>query len=192
MSLDDTLQHLQDAAWDYSAALTDRAALTDAHLAGWVQVARSAGPLLQALDRSALTAAVRQSITDAPARPANRAAPDPTLESIAAALRDTHAQIADGQTSTLDPADVVTVVLQSTARTTAAAAHDSPNPQVRVLAATLETASTQLHGQITDESVRAVPASTAATPAPQERRTQTVTRDDSPRREPPAGPSRTM
>ena len=41
MSLDETLQRLQDAAWEHVASLSDTDSLSNDHLAGWLQVAQA-------------------------------------------------------------------------------------------------------------------------------------------------------
>ena len=194
MSLDDTLNRLQDAAWDYAASLPDAGPLSDSQLAGWVQVARAAAPLLRALERPGLAESLRQSAATAPARPAARAEPDPNLAVMADALREANEQVAAGASAERDVADVVVVVLQSTARTTTVPAAESPNPQLRSMSTTIDAAVLEARETVGDAEARMVPTSRIGPSAPA-RATEpvpAVQRAHDRRPETPQGPSRSM
>lgn len=180
MTLNDTLGHLQDAAWDHVASLPDSGALTNEQLAGWAQVARAAQPLLTALDRTDLMESLRRTAAAVPASPAARATADPTLAAIARNLQGAHEQLPPDEASRQNARDVVALVIQSTARTTATVGRDSHNPQVQTLSTELDATSREAHATVDDPRARAVPRtneppsrSTAAAPEPEEQyRTQ--------------------
>lgn len=169
MTLDDTLGRLQDAAWEHVSSLPDNGALTNEQLAGWAQVARAAGPLLTALDRTDLMQSIQRTATAIPARPAARATPDSTLMALAGALREVQDQLPPDETSRENTRDVVALVIQSTARTTAAAARDSRNPQVQNLSTDLDAAAVEAHTAVQDPQARAVPMAEGAPARSQER-----------------------
>lgn len=162
MSLDDSLGRLQDAAWDYVAALPDDGTMSNEQLAGWAQVARVAQPLLTALDRPELMQSIHRAAAAIPARPAARATPDPRLGAMATAMQEVHKQLPPDEASRENTREVVALVVQATARTAAAEARESPNPQVQSLATELDTAAIDAHSTVTDPKAQAVPTPTSA------------------------------
>lgn len=188
MSLDETLQRLQDAAWEHVASLPDTGTLSNEHLAGWMQVARAARPLLNTLERPDVMQSLQRAAAAIPARPAQGATPSPHLSEIASALRDVQEQLPADTVARQNASDVVALVIQSTARTTAAEARDSGNPQVRAVSAELEMTAQHAH-----ETVSADLAQSVATPPTTQDRDQSApnlsrpaVRQDDPKRSGPA------
>lgn len=168
MTLDDSLGRLQDAAWEHVASLPDTGALTNEQLAGWAQVASAARPLLTALDRTDLMQSIQRTAAAIPARPAAKATADPTLVTIANTLHEVQEQLPPDEASRENTRDVVALVIQSTARTTAAAARDSRNPQVQNLSTELDAAAIEAHSVIEDPKAQSVPTPSGAADAPRE------------------------
>lgn len=197
MSLDETLQRLQDAAWKHVASLSDSAPLSNDHLAGWLQVAQAARPLLDALERPEVMQSLQRTAAAIPARPAQQATPSPHLQQIATALHEVNEQLPAETAARQNVSDVVALVIQSTARTDAAQARDSSNPQVRATAAELELAAQQSHEAVTDPQARATPTPSAPVTrqSPTPHRTPEASRDvrhDAPRPTPTQRPGRSM
>lgn len=197
MSLDETLQRLQDAAWEHVASLPDTDALSNEHLAGWLQVAQAARPLLDALERPEVMQSLQRAAAAIPARPAQQARPNPHLHQIATALREVHEQLPADTAVRQNVSDVVALVIQSTARTDAAQARDSSNPQVRATAAELEKTAQQSHEVVADPQARATPTPSAPAnrQAPTAQRHPNAGRDehrDPPRETPTQRPGRSM
>lgn len=197
MSLDETLQRLQDAAWEHVASLSDTDSLSNDHLAGWLQVAQAAQPLLDALERPEVMQSLQHTAAAIPARPAQQATPNPHLQQIATALREVNDQLPTDTATRQNVSDVVALVIHSTARTDAAQARDSSNPQVRTTAAELEMTAQQSHEAVTDPQARAMPtpSAPASRQAPTARRTPEVSHDvqhDAPRQTPTQRPGRSM
>lgn len=201
MSLDDTIQRVQEAGWQSVANLPDAESTTASDLAGWAAVARAATPLLQDAGHDQVTTALTETARSIPARPAAQADPTPHLAELAAAIEDLTTQVNAQPERREDAATAVAVTLQAAAMVEAEHTRDAPNPQVRQVGQQLAKVAVAARSAHSDRRARAIspgPRPEAATASPTARREQARTpqsRDDSPRITPDAtrsqGPSLT-
>ena len=148
-------------------------------------------------DRLVAPSGGRDTAAAIPARPAQQATPNPHLQQIATALREVNDQLPTDTATRQNVSDVVALVIHSTARTDAAQARDSSNPQVLTTATEMEMTAQQSHETVTDPQARAMPtpSAPASRQAPTARRTPEVSHDvqhDAPRQTPTQRPGRSM